>query len=99
MPAINAKGTFMYSKFRNSAATLFNPTSSVRFKDFRRYQSSLIGGSVPGPGNYQVPAAITNDGHYFVSKFKSSGSIRFLPGARGAVSKSTFLCTINSSPL
>ncbi len=35
VPAINARGTFLYSKFRNSAATLFNPTSSMRFKDSR----------------------------------------------------------------
>jgi hypothetical protein len=35
MPAINSRGTFLYSKYRNSAATLFNPKSSVRFKDVR----------------------------------------------------------------
>ena len=35
MPAINARGTFLYSKYRNSAATLFNPKTSVRFKDVR----------------------------------------------------------------
>lgn len=33
--AINARGNFVYSKYRNSSATLFNPPSSARFKELR----------------------------------------------------------------
>jgi hypothetical protein len=32
MPSINPKGHYMFSKYKNSAATLFNPPCSVRFK-------------------------------------------------------------------
>ena len=39
MPSINPKGSFVYSKYRNSAATLFNPVSSVRFKNFSNFNT------------------------------------------------------------
>lgn len=35
MSSINEKGNFMWSKYRGSAATLFNPKTSVRFKKLR----------------------------------------------------------------
>lgn len=33
-PAINDKGSYFMSKFRNSSATSIDPPSSVRFKEF-----------------------------------------------------------------
>ena len=33
IPGISPKGQFSYSKYKNSAATLFNPLTSTRFKE------------------------------------------------------------------
>eukprot|EP00830_Metopus_es_P001488 TRINITY_DN11284_c0_g1_i1.p1 TRINITY_DN11284_c0_g1~~TRINITY_DN11284_c0_g1_i1.p1 ORF type:complete len:313 (-),score=29.65 TRINITY_DN11284_c0_g1_i1:22-960(-) len=81
--SIDPKGRYQFAKYRNSAATLFNPPSSVRFKDTK--------GFVPGPGQYSTPSAISKEGTYAISNFRSSGSIRFLQGSRAAISSSSSL--------
>ncbi len=33
-PALNTKGSYFVSKFKNSLATVIDPVSSVRFREF-----------------------------------------------------------------
>ena len=48
--ATNKQGNYLYSKFKNSKASRFSPSSSKRFREYDR----LSGAMVPGPG-YYVP--------------------------------------------
>lgn len=87
VPCISPKGNFMFSKYRNSAATLFNPRCSTRFKEKGMQLlinlSKIIVNATLGPGTYTLPPSININGSYFNSKFKSSGVIRFLKCMRG----------------
>lgn len=55
-PALNDKGNYYVSKFKNSMATSIDPPSSTRFKEFscniisKSNIVSLAKKSVPGPG-------------------------------------------------
>jgi hypothetical protein len=65
--AINDKGNYFLSKFKNSMASTMSPSKSKRF-----YDPSLTSKIAPGPGFYSPTGDFTKDGSYFVSKFRSS---------------------------
>ena len=79
---IHPIGKIFNSKFRSSCATLFNPKSSARFKQRCMYITNCLVGNDPGPGHYPIKPSINTNGVYFLSKYRSSGCIRFLGGAR-----------------
>ncbi|CDW81826.1 UNKNOWN [Stylonychia lemnae] len=56
-PALNDKGYYYVSKFKNSMATSIDPPTKK---------------SVPGPGQYEFNQGMNQQGSYFVSKFMSS---------------------------
>ena len=66
-PAINEKGSYFLSKFRNSPGITISPSKSSRFID--PSQNNKL---TPGPGLYSPQGGFSKDGSYFVSKFKSS---------------------------
>ena len=64
---MSSKGEYFLSKYKNSGACSFSPTSSVRFMKPNR---AVI--SMPGPDRYRPKVGMSDNGEYFVSRFKSS---------------------------
>eukprot|EP00831_Metopus_contortus_P067360 TRINITY_DN6010_c0_g3_i1.p1 TRINITY_DN6010_c0_g3~~TRINITY_DN6010_c0_g3_i1.p1 ORF type:complete len:153 (+),score=1.03 TRINITY_DN6010_c0_g3_i1:439-897(+) len=60
LPSINANGKYVYSKFKNSMAIVFNPPRSKRFSTSR-------GVSCLGPGQYDPITGISETGKYPLS--------------------------------
>lgn len=83
-PALDLKGTYYNSKFRNSRASVFSPARSKRFSNYSRNSTK----NLPGPGTYNSTATISKDGNYFLSKFKSSMCRTFYHYNRDTMSRS-----------
>ena len=57
------KGNYYLSKFKNSGASVINPSKNVQ----RRVNEN------PGPGHYEfLKTSLSAEGRYFISKFKNS---------------------------
>jgi hypothetical protein len=82
LSAISKRGNQYVSHFESSKASTFNPPCSTRFKDRRikPMNYTILAASLtrlPGPGHYNQPPVITQNGSLFCSKYKSSQSRRF----------------------
>ena len=103
-PAIDPKGRqASWSKYSSSGACMFNPPTSARFAGgcaltllIYIYIYIEIGKSkLPGPGTYTHINTTTENGSYFVSKFKCSGARTFGKTIRYPVGKSRVVLRIN----
>lgn len=74
-PAIDKKGTYFLSKYKNPCAASFSPKTSARFRAFSR-------NSNPGPGSYEDIEGISREGFYYLTKYRSSGVRSFAHSSR-----------------
>jgi len=78
---IDPKGRYNVSKFKNSGATIINPSRSHEINDKKKND--------PGPGAYDLKTGINTSGAYFVSKFKSNLARSFGHSIRKNASSNT----------
>jgi len=82
--AIDPKGKYNVSKFKNSGASIIAPARS------QRWPTGKDGKTEPGPGQYDLKTGINTSGAYFVSKFRSNIARSFGHSLRKTESSATF---------
>ena len=84
------KGFQFLSKFKSSKASVFHPPNSARFKEESFIKLVSTAKKNPGPGTYDPITNISQNGSYFIAKFKSSLCRTFCPSDQRPTSQPNF---------